>query len=305
MNTQDETIIREGKNGVKTAAEPTTNGKKNAAQWQTLSIGGVVGIALGMAATHATDAFASTEAEEVGNDNQTAATEESSVATEIHQASVDQGQSFSEAFAAARAEVGPGGVFLWHGGLYGTYTADEWQAMSDAQKDEFAHNVQPLLGQQTVETQRVVHQTVHRHEEEETHVHISGNQTDTQLEEEEQELQNEPEVHFLGVDTEEINGHTMNFGMMSVDGVNVALVDMDNNQVFDVRVIDENQNGKIEDEEMVDISDRGLTVEEFQTLSMLDEMASLSNQMEQANNVQEDLAPDMPDYMNDADLGTI
>ncbi len=50
---------------------------------------------------------------------------------------VSDDMSFGEAFAAARAEVGAGGVFEWHGGLYGTYYADEWNSMSGAEKAEY------------------------------------------------------------------------------------------------------------------------------------------------------------------------
>jgi len=42
--------------------------------------------------------------------------------------------SFDDAFAAARAEVGPGNAFEWRGGLYGTFLADEWNEMSDDEK---------------------------------------------------------------------------------------------------------------------------------------------------------------------------
>ena len=45
--------------------------------------------------------------------------------------------SFDEAFAAARAEVGGNGVFKWHGGYYGTYHAEEWNALSDEFKQQF------------------------------------------------------------------------------------------------------------------------------------------------------------------------
>lgn len=50
----------------------------------------------------------------------------------------DTEMSFSEAFAAARAEVGPGGTFEWHGNLYGTYTAEEWDNLSNDEKADFA-----------------------------------------------------------------------------------------------------------------------------------------------------------------------
>ncbi len=43
---------------------------------------------------------------------------------------VSDDMSFNEAFAAARADVGPGGVFQWHGKLYGTYYKEEWDNLS-------------------------------------------------------------------------------------------------------------------------------------------------------------------------------
>jgi hypothetical protein len=46
--------------------------------------------------------------------------------------------SFSEAFAAARHEVGAGGVFEWHGNVYGTYYANEWQGFSDEYQNAFS-----------------------------------------------------------------------------------------------------------------------------------------------------------------------
>ena len=51
--------------------------------------------------------------------------------------SVDDSMTFSEAFAAARHEVGPGGLFTWHGHTYGTYYAEEWNAMSEDDKEQY------------------------------------------------------------------------------------------------------------------------------------------------------------------------
>ena len=51
--------------------------------------------------------------------------------------SVTDDMSFAEAFSAARNEVGAGGVFEWHGNLYGTYTAEEWNSMSSAEHAEY------------------------------------------------------------------------------------------------------------------------------------------------------------------------
>ena len=57
--------------------------------------------------------------------------------SELQVAEVSDDLSFSEAFAEARDEVGAGGVFYWHGGIYGTYYKDEWDAMTDEEKQEF------------------------------------------------------------------------------------------------------------------------------------------------------------------------
>ncbi|MDR3217993.1 MAG: hypothetical protein LBU22_03290 [Dysgonamonadaceae bacterium] len=45
---------------------------------------------------------------------------------------------FGEAFAAARAEVGPGGYFQYHDGWYGTYYKEEWAEMNPAEKTQFS-----------------------------------------------------------------------------------------------------------------------------------------------------------------------
>ena len=51
--------------------------------------------------------------------------------------SVNDEMSFNQAFAAARAEVGPGGAFVWRGQVKNTFYAEEWAAMSDEEKAEF------------------------------------------------------------------------------------------------------------------------------------------------------------------------
>lgn len=53
---------------------------------------------------------------------------------------VNDEMSFNEAFAAARADVGAGGVFEWRGGYYGTYYKDEWAEVDDDFKSEFSNH---------------------------------------------------------------------------------------------------------------------------------------------------------------------
>jgi hypothetical protein len=60
--------------------------------------------------------------------------------SEITEAShVNDDMSFAEAFASARQETGPGGVFFWRGGVYGTYYRDEWSQLSPEYREVFSN----------------------------------------------------------------------------------------------------------------------------------------------------------------------
>lgn len=301
MYPQDGTLYNAGVNASQTTVLPVEEkGNKHPAyRWQTVSIGGVTGIVMGIAASRLSDALAANDNEtEVLNEddesNVSTTTETSApLATEVHEAHVDQSLSFGDAFAAARAEVGSGGVFMWHGRLYNTFTAEEWQHMSDAQKSEFAEEIQPFLGQQTTEETNTVT----------TDIHDDGGGTTTIVDE---EVETVPEVHFLGVESQEVNGQTINIGHMTSNGTHIALLDVDNDQIFDIRVIDRNHNTVIDEEdEFIDIPDREIDIETFRLLSEAEQLESTNEYLEQANNTQEDIAPEMPDYMNDADVGNV
>lgn len=54
---------------------------------------------------------------------------------------VSESMSFNQAFAAAREELGPGGLFVFEGDLYHTYTASEWNNMSEADRMEFSSSI--------------------------------------------------------------------------------------------------------------------------------------------------------------------
>lgn len=154
-------------------ADAPKEGKDNS--WKKVVIGGTTGILLGGAAMYATNAFAG-ENEPVDNPDEDSSQNISQEIQQQQQATIAQQQAtisqqqatisqqqatiaqqnhphivepepiphnplddmpFDEAFATARAEVGPGGVFHWHGGLYGTYYVDEWSAMSEDERDAF------------------------------------------------------------------------------------------------------------------------------------------------------------------------
>lgn len=54
---------------------------------------------------------------------------------------VSDDMSFSEAFAAARDQVGAGGLFEWHGQTYNTFYEDEWQDASADLRDNHLNSL--------------------------------------------------------------------------------------------------------------------------------------------------------------------
>lgn len=120
-------------------------------EWITVSIGGTVGIVFASSAAAYADLKMTADAEAAARAVQEGAFDGQQVVVNnatlydnfilddhIKQAScIDERMNFDEAFAAARAEVGAGGVFGWHGNLYGTYTTREWNAMGESQREAF------------------------------------------------------------------------------------------------------------------------------------------------------------------------
>lgn len=134
MSNNEETIYL-GSDSAKVAANNNAKAKKSS--WKAISIGGTAGILLGGGVIYAAKAYADHHGADGSAEDGTAA------ADKVKVAGVNEGQSFTDAFNQARAEVGPGGVFHWHDGIYSTYTSDEWNAMSDADKATFAARVNP------------------------------------------------------------------------------------------------------------------------------------------------------------------
>lgn len=78
---------------------------------------------------------------------------------------VDDHMSFAQAFAVARHQLGAGGAFEWHGHVYGTYYAEEWNSMPSFARAEYLHHVHyPDHYNHIVEVHEVVHEPhIHYH----------------------------------------------------------------------------------------------------------------------------------------------
>jgi len=73
---------------------------------------------------------------------------------------VTDDMTFSEAFAAARQEVGAGGMFYYHGHAYGTYYENEWNNMSGDDKADYWASVHHTHAEYVHEHPEVV--SIHR-----------------------------------------------------------------------------------------------------------------------------------------------
>lgn len=182
--------------------------------------------------------------------------------------SVNDDMSFNEAFAAARAEVGPGGCFEWHGQVYGTYTADEWNHMTPEQKAEFGDHFS--WNHFDHSNSDVAHHSSTPSEEH--HVQpapaadddvdvVSVDHPDQPDQPVTQVSADEPDVEILGVVHDPEAG--VNVGAMSVGGEQVVLIDVDNDLTFDFMGADANHNGQLDEGEVTDISSQNITVNDL------------------------------------------
>lgn len=167
--------IREGNTDKESAIKEVM-----AKAWKPVTIGSLTGIVIGTGAILATriDMESGVSEEELlADDNkktQDSVVPETGVDTDVNApalkiAAVEDGISFEDAFAAAREQVGPGGVFEWRGVIFSTYTADEWESMTEDEHDSFAEMVRPEVEAQDVS-------------EEEIRSEIAQNEPDTDVE---------------------------------------------------------------------------------------------------------------------------
>lgn len=206
--------------------------------------------------------------------------------------SVTEDMSFSEAFAAARAEVGPGGVFEWHGQLYGTYTAAEWDNMTAEEQHGFNENFAWTSSSNEHDTTLADnHDTNDNHEVPEVKtddqvvadedVQVKTSTPDDNIdnydgpESEVVAVVDESDVEILGVVHDDETG--ANIGGMVIGDQEVVLVDIDGDGTFDLMAADINGDMELSDDEFIDISEQGLTVDDLGGISETDDGLFASN----------------------------
>lgn len=280
----------------------TTSGtpKKGGLKWKEVTIGGVSGILLGGAGTFAATASTIGSSEELPEE-ETATEETVDAAEEATEGpatvtahgnvatGVNDNMSFNEAFAAARSEVGAGGCFVWHGNVYGTYYANEWNSMTPAQRDEFTAQSLGVDTSHSHATGTYAHHSTDTHNTETPHHEEETNTGEDDL-----------AVEVLGVEQiQNEDGSVSNIGVAGINGQAVYFIDVDGQDgEFDLMAVDLNNNNNLEENEITDISDQHMSVSQFQELAQASGNGSGSG-----NEVEEYYASNenLPDYVNDAD----
>lgn len=254
--------------------------------WKHVLLGGVPGILMGAGLVYASRADAANHnKEEFAGQNSSNVPESEQQRNIVPEGALPVAKlhnelSFGEAFAQARAEVGSGGVFIWHGGIYNTYTVEEWNVMTPQQKIDFAHQVNPEYQAHEIPTPTDAQPEVV------VHVVVDGspdqpsNSIDVSIVEKQiaHNFDMGEDVHIVGYAN--AAGHLVVGYDTTGDGqADVAIIDVDNNlRPSDSDVIMDNQGNKA-------------------TLGELNNEPD-PNQLVSSENP--DVAPDMPDYMNDA-----
>jgi hypothetical protein len=207
---------------------------------------------------------------------------------------VNDDMSFDEAFATARQELGPGGVFEWHGGIYGAYYADEWDQMSPEEHTEYQEQfnwdnievaeTQPItddsindapveavvIEQPAPAPEPVAEQAPVEEEDDDLEIihveHTEEGEEISPLPEGDPLAENEEStVEVLGVVHNQEDG--VNLGHVVVDGQEVVLVDVDGDMEFDAMAVDLDGDGQISENEVVSLEGDHVSMDHLEGLA--------------------------------------
>lgn len=190
------------------------------------------------------------------------ADESVAIATEV-----TDDMSFSEAFATARAEVGPGGAFEWNGMAYGTYTAEEWDSMTPEEKAEYndkfdwskidTSESDVYDGYDDDDEPEYLPPAEEIFVDEDDYLNLDEYESDDYVDD-------DVEIEVLSTGYDEEND--MGYAVLGFDDEVGLLVDIDNDDVYDILVYDSDENGEISDDEMIEIPDGGIHYDELAEL---------------------------------------
>ena len=167
-------------------------------------------------------------------------------------AHVSDNMTFAQAFAEARRQVGPGGVFEWRGNVYGTYYAEEWQNMSAAERAEYHSHID--------------YQAAHDEHmayfgnEGRTNPNPQPNPDDNKTKSDEEKIDVDPDepvkvLTIQQVDCEYGKDGKAIIAEVTIDGQEAVLMDLNNDGHFDALLVDLDNDGLLSEYEIIDVRD--------------------------------------------------
>jgi len=252
--------------------------------WKHVILGGISGILMGGGLMSSEKAKAQSATEEPTTTDHAEHSEAAHAAKEgLRVATSYDNMSFGDAFAMARAEVGPGGVFRWHGGIYNTYYLEEWNSLTNEQKQDFARQVEPEIHPNEIPTPTDSHPDVTEHPVLDSTLEISNDAVQIVEQHLAHNFDMGEDVHIVGY-ANAVGHVAVGYDTTGDDQADVVIIDVDDDLRPSGADVIMDRNGHIA------------------RLGELDEVQD-SNQMIAMENP--DVAPDMPDYMNDANIDDI
>ncbi len=278
-------------NGAQNVGDNTPKKNNGNATWKSVTIGGLTGIFFGVASSVGSNIYAATKRgeEKAAEKLEAKASEDELNAVEVKatpkpKATVhteeekvekpekeellaettptDEEKSFEDGFNEAREALGPGKLFVWDGKVCTTYTEEEWNNLTDEERQEFALNAQSFTDDG--DQDQVIDVAVERTEPmmasaddgnddvkevEETTVNTNESQTQDPSSD-----QLDDDVQILGVKTVTLpNGEVVDMAHVRHYNEDVAIIDFDQDGIGDVAMADLNHNGIPDEGEIVDL----------------------------------------------------
>lgn len=166
----------------------------------------------------------------------------------------DDDKSFDEAFQDAREQLGAGAAFRWHGGVYSTFTEEEWNNMSPEEREAYNQKVEPLMTDEDHNANNYQHQAAPvAHQEQERPAQPTRPEPPTP--------KNNDEIKIEEEEVTELNGQKVIVASGTHNGKPMVMIDIDRDGTYDVIVEDQNNDGSITENEYIDIRDKHIAVQ--------------------------------------------
>lgn len=199
--------------------------------------------------------------------------EEAAETPEMSVAETNDDMTFEEAFNTARAQVGPGGAFRWHGGIYSTYTEEEWNNLSEEERNAFQDRIEGVAtGSETDPS--TYENNAHTEHATDPNVHKASLTDDDSPKPIGMPAPPSPLEFDLDTSTEtrtEVNGQNVIVAQGTYDGHAAAYIDSDLDGKYDLVIVDSNDNGDLdENDTVVDLNEEGISIS-VQNTKLIDE----------------------------------